>query len=126
MLFLLLVQSENKAEKKKYRKKKELISKIEQSLARNTNTYPSCFCVTSITEFVSSLFFTLTSLTRSALGGRHITNSLCLKSNGSGWTKKLVLNISDIRRASSSSKFPWQRPSIYSCKRANRSWHRLL
>ena len=73
--------------------------------------------VTSTTEFVSGLFFTLTSLTRLAPEGRFITCSLCIISYGSGCTGKLFSNIFDMLSASSFNILPWQRPSICTCKK---------
>lgn len=83
---------------------------IGEEPARNSSVE-----ITSTTEFFSDLFFTLTSLTKFALGGRQIMCSACLNSLGSGSTGKFILNIFAMLIASSSNKFPWQIPSMYSC-----------
>lgn len=71
-----------------------------------------CFLFTSTTEFVSDLFFTLTSLTSLAPIGKHVICSPCLHLLGSGSTVKLSLKMFDMFTASSSDKLPWHRASI--------------
>lgn len=99
---------------------------LELVAAQNLKVLPTCRqqiahnqtieMYTSTTEFTSSSFFTETLLLRLQPDERQITRSLCLNPAGIGSTGNVFVKMFDMLIASSSDRFPWQRPSIYNCK----------